>query len=190
MTCFFKKSPITVGSLMLWPVVALLIALFVPAVTATAAERPYDNTNVPEETEWKETEVPPAPAFDVNKLVTFDVAASSTLVYGVDPATIQISPKDSLIRYVMVASSPSGARSVLYEGIRCATGEFKTYARYSSDGKWIAATDPQWKSMYQNSPSKHALRLAQAGVCDNAVVAPSVSSIVMKLRAPNFKTMN
>jgi hypothetical protein len=190
MTCFFKKSPLPRRSHASWSFVALSTALVVLSGAATAAERPYDNTNVQEEAEWKETEVPPAPAFDVSKLVTFDVAASSTLVYGVDPATIQISQKDGLIRYVMVASSPSGARNVLYEGIRCATGEFKTYARYSSEGKWIAATDPQWKSMYQNSPSKHPLRLAQAGACDNASVAQSVSSMVTKLKTPNFKTMN
>lgn len=171
---------------------ALAIGMTVTlSVTATAADlRPYENTNVPEEADWKETEVPPPPAFDTSRLVTFDVAASSALVYGVDPATIQISTKDGLIRYVMVASNESGARNVLYEGIRCTTGEFKTYARYSAEGKWIAATDPQWKSMYDNAPSKHPLRLAKAGFCDNAAAAQSVSSVVNKLKTPNFRTLN
>ena len=168
----------------------LVMAMNFTAVAMAAGERPYENTNVQDQVEWKETEVPPPPAFDVSKLITFDVAASSALSYGIDPATLQISPKDGLIRYVMVASSPSGARSVLYEGIRCATGEFKTYARYTSDSQWIAATDPQWKSMYQNAPSKHPLRLAQAGACDNAAAAQSAASVVMKLKNPNFRTLN
>lgn len=163
--------------------------IFSTAATA-AGERLYENTNVQDEVEWKETEVPPPPSFDANNLVMFDVATNSSLSYGVDPATLQISPKDGLIRYVMVASSPSGARTVLYEGIRCATGEFKTYARYASDGQWIAATDPKWKSMYQNAPSKHPLRLAQAGACDNAATAQSAASVVIKLKTPNFRTLN
>ena len=171
-------------------VAAVCIALTFLTAAAASTLRPYENTNVPDEVEWKETEVPPPPAFDPSKLLTFDVAASSALVYGVDPSTIQISPKDGLIRYVVVASSASGARNVLYEGIRCATGESITYARYSSDGKWIAATDPQWKSMYDNAPSKHPLRLAKAGFCDNAAAAQTVSGVIIKLKTPNFRTFN
>ena len=168
----------------------IVMAMNFSAVAMAAGERLYENTNVQDEVEWKETEVPPPPAFDASNLIAFDVAANSALSYGIDPATLQISPKDALIRYVMVASSPSGARSVLYEGIRCATGEFKTYARYAADGKWTTATDPQWKSMYQNAPSKHPLRLAQAGACDNAAAAQSAASVVMKLKNPNFRTPN
>ena len=169
---------------------AMVLALILPVIAIADGVRPYQNTNVQDEVDWKETEAPPPPAFDVNKLLKFEVATNLTLVYGVDPATLQISPKDGLIRYVMVASSPSGARNILYEGIRCATAEFKTYARYASDGKWIVATDPQWKSMYQNAPSKHPLRLAQAGACDNAAAAQSIASVVLKLKTPNFRTLN
>src|SRR5687768_7040175 len=94
-----------------------------------------------EEPEWKEDSVAAPPVFDVTKLVTFEVALNSQLVYGVDPATISISNKDGVVRYVVVASNASGARNVMYEGIRCSTGEFKTYARYSGD-KWTSVSTP------------------------------------------------
>ena len=141
----------------------------------------------PDDPDWKETEVPPPPAFDVGKLVVFEVSRNSQLVYGVDPATIQISEKDSLVRYVMVATSASGARNAMYEGIRCSTGEFKTYARASSDGKWNHVKDPQWRSVFDNMPSKHALRFARAGACDGAAPAPSVNSLISRLKDPNFR---
>ncbi len=141
----------------------------------------------PDNPDWKETEVPPPPAFDVKKLVVFDVSPNSQLVYGVDPATIQISEKDSLVRYVMVATSASGARNAMYEGIRCSTGEFKTYARASLDGKWSHAKDPQWRSLFDNMPSKHALRFAKAGACDSAAPPPSVDALVSRLKSPNFR---
>lgn len=135
--------------------------------------------------EWKESEAPPPPAFDVNKLITFDVPTSLSLVYGVDPATISISNSDSLVRYVMVATSASGVRNVMYEALRCSTGEFKTYARYSSDGKWSPVSNPQWRSVFDNMPSKHALRFARAGACDAAAPVGSVQELVTKLKNPS-----
>lgn len=140
-----------------------------------------------EEPEWKEDNVAAPPAFDLTKLVTFEVALNSQLVYGVDPATISISDKDGVVRYVVVASNASGARNVMYEGIRCSTGEFKTYARYSGD-KWTSVSKPEWKSMFGNMPSKHPLRLARAGACDSAAAVQTVDLLVSRLKNPNFRT--
>ena len=134
--------------------------------------------------EWKESDVPPPPAFDVKKLVKVDVPASLALVYGVDPASISISKSDSLVRYVMVATSASGATNVMYEALRCSTGEVKTYARYSADGKWSPVSNPQWRSVFDSMPSNHALRFARAGACDAAAPASSVEAIVNSLKNP------
>ena len=139
-----------------------------------------------DEPEWKESDAPPPPAFDVDKLVSVDVSPNSSLVYGVDPASISITQSDGLVRYVMVATSASGVRNVMYEGIRCATGEFKTYARYSTDRKWTPVSTPEWRSMYGNAPFKHPLRLAKAGACDNAAPATSVKEMVNRLKNPNY----
>lgn len=135
-----------------------------------------------DEAEWKESEVPPPPAFDVSKLVRFEVSPNSSLVYGVDPSSIRISKSDSVVRYVMVATSASGVRNVMYEGIRCSTGEFKTYARYSPDGRWNVVANAEWRSMFGNMPSKHALRFAQAGACDNASPPSTVDALVSRLK--------
>lgn len=140
-----------------------------------------------DEPEWKESDVPPPPALDASKLVGLEVSPNSSLAYGVDPASISITQSDGVVRYVMVATSASGARNVMYEGIRCSTGEFKTYARYSADGKWNLVSDPQWRSMFGNMPSKHPLRLAKAGACDNAAPATSVKEIVSRLKNPNYR---
>ena len=139
---------------------------------------------------WVESEVPNPPAFDVGKLLTFDVPTSPTLAYGVDPASIHISRKDGVVRYVVVATSPSGARNVMYEGLRCATGEYKTYARYSPDGQWKPATGSDWRTVFGNMPSKHALRFARAGACDGAAAASTVDIVVSRLKNPNYLSSN
>jgi len=139
--------------------------------------------------DWKEEAVPPPPAFDAGKLLTFDVSQASSLVYGVDPATLRIS-KDGVLSYVMVATSASGARNALYEGIRCVTGEFKTYARYSPSGAWVPVARPEWRSMFDNMPSKHALALARAGGCDSATQASSVNELIRLLKLNRFSRFN
>lgn len=165
---------------------ALMASLFLAALSAlTPAQAQVYALEDP--VDWKEAEVPPPPAFDVKKLIVFEVSPNSQLVYGVDPAAIRISQKDGIVRYVMVASNASGASNVMYEGIRCSTGEFKTYARYSSDGKWTNVSDPQWRSLFDNMPSKHALRFARAGACDSAAPATSVDVLVSRLKNPNFR---
>ncbi|MBC7600282.1 MAG: CNP1-like family protein [Polaromonas sp.] len=139
----------------------------------------------PDAMDWKEGEVPPPPAFDVGKLLVFDVSTGSSLVYGVDPATLRIG-NDGIVRYVMVATSRSGARNVLYEGIRCSSGEFKTYARYSAEGIWRPVDKPEWLSMFGNMPSRHALQLARSGACSNSAPTSSVAEIVRRIKTYGF----
>ena len=164
--------------------VFLAMVFFASVMTGQAHAQALPQVYANDE-EWKESEAPPPPAFDAQKLVMFDVPTSLSLVYGIDPATVSISKSDSLVRYVVVATSSSGARNVIYEALRCSTGEFKTYARYSSDGKWNLVSSPQWRSVFDNMPSKHPLRLARAGACDQTAPVGSVTELVNKLKNPS-----
>lgn len=139
----------------------------------------------PDALDWKEGEIPPPPAFDAGKLLRFDVSTGSSLVYGVDPATLGVG-QDGIVRYVMVATSASGARNVVYEGIRCSTGEFKTYARYSAEGAWTRVEKAEWRTMFGNMPSRHALQLARAGLCTEAAPTSSVREIIHRLKTYGF----
>lgn len=160
------------------------LALFARVALVSAMAGQVQAQLYANDAEWKESDTPAPPAFDEKKLVMFDVPTSLSLVYGIDPATVSISKSDSLVRYVVVATSSSGARNVMYEALRCATGEFKTYARYSSDGKWNLVSNPQWRSVFDNMPSKHPLRLARAGACDQTAPVGSVAELVNKLKNP------
>ena len=174
----FSASVFSVGALMRGLVLVLVLVLgMANASQAQTAEDP----------DWKESATPPPPAFDVGRLIPFAGAISSALVYGIDPTTVQISSTDGVVRYVLVATGASGARNVIYEGIRCATGEFKTYARYSSDGRWSMLANAEWRSMFDNMPSKHTLYFARAGACDGGAVPQSVATLVRQLKSPNLR---
>lgn len=130
--------------------------------------------------DWTESVAPSAPTFNKDRLLPIDMPRYVTLQFGVDPATLVITP-DGIVRYVVVASNASGSISAMYEGIRCATGEVKTYARFSSSGKWLPVQDPQWRGLNDNLPSRHALALANQGICESQHIAASSVAAIVKV---------
>lgn len=132
-------------------------------------------------TDWQEGPVPAPPAFNLERLLRFEVDARSSLVYAIDPQTLSVSETDRVVRYVVVATSPSGVRNIFFEGIRCPTAQVKTYARYA-DGRWIVAADPPWQDM-AGRPSRHAFALARQGACNNAGTPVTAQEVVRSLRA-------
>ena len=161
---------------------SVLVVFLCVSGTSAVAQISLDNPD------WAETEVPPPPAVDMSKLIRFEGAGSSSLTYGLDPSTLRFSSSDGLARYVLVATSVTGASNVMYEAIRCSTAEFKTYARYTiSEGRWNPVANAQWRSMLGNMPSKHALHLARAGVCDGAAPTGNVNEVIRRLTVRNTR---
>ena len=153
----------------------MLLGLACCAVGAQA-QSPADDPD------WKETEVPAPSKFDPKQLVSIEMPPYVSMKFGIDPATLAVTP-DGIVRYVMVAVSPSGAANAFYEGIRCATGEVKSYARANASGVWTIVKAPEWRRLNDNQPSKHALALAQQGACEGNTSAGSAADILRKLKS-------
>jgi len=134
---------------------------------------------VPLDPDWQETEVPPPPAFSRDKLLPLNMPIYVTLQFGVDPATISVSA-DGVVRYVVVASNASGSVNAFYEGIRCGTGEVKTYARASNTGAWTLIKDAQWRGLTDNQPSKHAWVFARQAACEGRAAAASSAQDIIR----------
>lgn len=136
------------------------------------------------DTHWSESEVPAPPVFSRDKLIQINMPSYVSVRLGVDPGTVAITP-DGVVRYVVVAINASGSMNAMYEGIRCASGEVKTYARLSSNGQWSTVQDPQWQDVNGNLPSKHAVALAKQGVCEGrSSASKSAAGIVYSLKTP------
>lgn len=141
-------------------------------------EEDFDDAKKP----WQEVEVqlPPAPN-DAN-LLPFDVSATATLRFAVDANSLSVG-QDGVVRYTLVAISPSGAKSVSYEGIRCQTFERKTYAFGHPDGKWSRARRDQWEPIPRNAANRQHAVLAQDVFCDGPTVAGNKDQILRRLRS-------
>jgi hypothetical protein len=110
-----------------------------------------------------ELAAPPPPAPHTDHLIRLDMPGR-LLHYGVDPASIVIAP-DGVVFYVVVAASDSGAVNAVYEGIRCAAGVYRVYARHDPQRGWVPASG-EWQSL--NDPwmrTSHTLLIARTGAC-------------------------
>jgi hypothetical protein len=151
-------------------------------VGALAAGSALAQVTPAEDPDWKESEAPPPPAFDASKQIRIDMERLIELRYGVDPASITIN-KDGVTRYVMVITNASGTVSALYEGLRCATAEVKTYGRYN-DGQWRTNPKPEWRTLNNNPAVRHALNFARQGACSGTAPLNTVAEIVRNLKDP------
>jgi len=171
---------------MLRRLLALAVAGAVTAASAAdllgAPPGTPDNSNIPDVPEWKEVEAPPPPPLRTSGLIPIEVPGTS-LRFGVDPASITIG-KDDVVRYVVVATSPSGAVNGIYEGIRCGKGEVKVYARHNPSSGWVAAKGSDWQDVYKTTNSRYSLAIARGGACQENAPNTSPAQIAMDLKAP------
>lgn len=154
-----------------------ILALALAASAASAiAQVPPDHPD------WKEIDAPPPPALRTQGLIPLEVSGNS-LRFGVDPASVTVGT-DSVVRYVVVATSPTGAVNGMYEGIRCSTGEVKIYARHNPDSGWVPAKGSDWRELRTTPNSRYSLEVARSGACLGRAPNGTAAQIVSDLKAP------
>ena len=132
--------------------------------------------------DWKESPVPPAPAFSESRVIPIEMPKYMTLRFGIDPGTIAITG-DGVVRYVVVATNrEGGATNAFYDGLRCATGEMKNYGRFNG-GQWEMSTNPDWKPMRLLN-STYTEALAKQAICRGSAPRGSVGEMLRELRNP------
>lgn len=94
--------------------------------------------------QWKEApvSVPAAPAS--KHLVAMPMGPTDTLKVFVDRASVSRG-EDGVLRLTLVVQSPGGARNVFYDGIRCETREYKTYAISVGDARLEPLSASSWQ---------------------------------------------
>ena len=128
----------------------------------------------------------------LRNLIVLDLTTPGGLRYGLDPASLS-KGTDRILRYVVVILGANAPVQAWFEGLRCASNEVKTYARWSaSQQAWQAVETPVWRALNDNQPSRHALVLARQGACPTGVTATatSVEDIVRALRARRIDVLD
>lgn len=149
----------------------LLLAVFIPGFSAVAAEPrgsahdEFLRSHVSKEGEWKELEsVLPAYPDDQN-LVPVPLPPADTVKAYLDRKSLSRAA-DRVARYTLVLESSSGTRSVFFEGIRCETREYKTYA-IGADGAFQPVKGSAWKRIPYFERNAFRFTLYKHHVCDD-----------------------
>ncbi|RYF83684.1 MAG: hypothetical protein EOO29_02430 [Comamonadaceae bacterium] len=137
--------------------------------------------------QWQEAEAPPPPDFDIRRLVPLEMPRYMSLRFGVDPKTMSVTG-DGVVRYVVVAHREGGDTvNAFYEGVRCATDEYKTYARYSGN-RWETVPTAEWKRIDDRN-SIYTHQLAKQSLCSGGRAPRStVADMIRELKRPEIQS--
>ena len=165
----------------------LVTAALLMAAHAAHAKRDLFGNEIPEPDfdesqveKWKESPVAiPAYPNDAD-LVAVPVNDTDTLKIYLDRKSISRAP-DRVARFTLVVQSKSGARSVFYDGLRCETRQYKTYAIGASDRAFTPVTNPQWRDIPRPEINAFRYQLYSRFVCDENSSARTPDEILRLL---------
>jgi hypothetical protein len=129
------------------------------------------------EEKWKESDVI-VPSYPRDSdLIPVTLAKSFTLKIYLDSKSLS-QAADRVVRFSLIVESPSGARNVFYDGMRCETREYKTYAIGSAENRFEPVKDPQWQRIPMLEFNSFRHYLYRHYVCDDYSTARSPAALV------------
>jgi hypothetical protein len=114
---------------------------------------------------WQESKVSFPPYPKELELLPVALQVTDTLKIFIDRASLSRGA-DRVARFTLVVESLSGARSVFYDGIRCETREYKTYAIGTPEHVFTPVKDAQWRRITQPVLNAFRYQLYRNYVCD------------------------
>lgn len=129
-----------------------------------------------ESREFKELEFA-LPALPGAGLIEFFVSSASSFKFFIDQKSLSVT-QDGVVRYTLVARSPSGAETISYEGIRCGGQALVRVYAFGNAGKWSRNADTNWRTIEPKSvqrwhnvlrgqffcPSRYSIQSAAEGL--------------------------
>jgi hypothetical protein len=160
--------------------VALLLAAACLSAGPASAQSRYVFEDE-DEKPWQEMEAQMPPAPQAADLLPLDVGRAATQNFAIDPKSLTVGA-DDVIRYTVVATSPAGATSTNYEGIRCRTFERRVYAFGHKDGTWAPSRNTKWERIRRGVRNGYPETLALDFFCEGVTVAGKAPDMVQRIK--------
>jgi outer membrane murein-binding lipoprotein Lpp len=132
---------------------------------------------------WVENKVdtlPPLP--QAADLIPFEVSGNTALTYAVDSKSLTVGD-DGVVRFTVVITSPTGARNVIYEGIRCDTYEWRQYAGLNADHDgWDSSVATSFTRIENGFLNQYQASLYQDYFCSSRTPTGSAQTILENMR--------
>lgn len=130
---------------------------------------------------WVEVaaQLPPAPRPE--NLIPFTVSSATANRHFIDAASISVG-SDKVVRYTVLVEAAGGAKNVMFEGLRCATGERRLYAYGQSDGSWSKARNAGWEGIKLRSLLSYHKPLFEEHFCPGWIAVRDTKEAVRNLK--------
>jgi hypothetical protein len=156
---------------------AAALALCGPAVAQLKSDW---ETKHAERLLWIEEQARLPPYPERGALLELDVPAANEFRFYIDPGTLSVG-QDRVVRYALVARSPSGVENVRVEGLRCSTGEYRIYAVGRPDGSWSVRSG-DWRAYERANARGWHHALSRRYFCPNGEAIGSAEEGIRALR--------
>ncbi|MEW5893319.1 MAG: CNP1-like family protein [Pseudomonadota bacterium] len=163
---------------------ALLLAQ--PAFAASPSWGSFETDFDEEQKPWQEIQAQLPPAPQANALIPFSVDATATAKYYIDNNSLSVG-EDGVVRYTVVIVSAQGARTVNFEGMRCATGERKIYAFGRPNGEWVRNRYPRWEPIKARQQASYQRELYFSYFCAGGEGLASLATIRYRLKTGGYR---
>lgn len=132
---------------------------------------------------WTEEEVALPALPDRAQLQPFAVEAGNVNQHYIDLSSLSVGG-DGVVRYVLVITTPDGAENISFEGLRCASGQWRRYASAATDGEWMPARKAQWQAVGDRGRNRPRAALAYDYFCDGPAAPRDREHALRLLRSP------
>jgi hypothetical protein len=159
-------------------------SLFAASLLAQAQYRtldPADENDPHAPRTWMEATAKMPEGLPSSELKPFFVSKNTPLSFAIDAQSLSIG-KDDVIRYVLVITSPTGAKQVNYEGLRCETYEWRLYATLQGEGHWVKTPNSRWQAIKGSTYNRYHSALAQDAFCENGIARKNIPEILRLLQ--------
>jgi len=126
-----------------------------------------------------EDTAPPPPYPRQADLIEFYVSPTAEFKYFVDARSLSVGA-DRIVRFTLVARSPSGVDNVSYAGIRCPR-EHRLYAVARAEGSW-SGRDSDWREFARGTSLGWQYALAHGFFCPHRDAIRSAAEGIDALR--------
>ena len=132
---------------------------------------------------WTEKKVDTLPAMpQPGNLLPFNVSQNTPLQFALDDKSLTVD-SDGVIRYTVVITSPSGARNVNYEGIRCEDYSWKLYAGLNADHDgWDRTVENDWTRIENGDLNAYHAALYQDYFCTSKLPVGKADVILNNIK--------
>lgn len=166
---------------------ALGLSLLPAEVRAQVPEPPRyyrhqgEAEQAPDDVAWPD---PMPSSTDFRQLIGFDYQARNPNRFAIDRDSISL-PGPKAIRFILVITSPQGARNVSMLAIRCNTADRKLLATGRDDGGWNRprGSAAEWRKVGSFAASQPWIRNLYESMCEKGLALNSPSMIADALNA-------